>query len=107
MTIAVVLVVIIEVLFSPILNSLLDLFKGGEYVFRDTILFNSDVSIIYLNFVFFLEILGAFYAGVKLIKFASKERNISKRIVGVILCLVAISGIVSLIFVNVFSSIGF
>lgn len=101
------LLLVPEIIFSPILNIVFSFFAKANHLIRDNILFSGDISIGYLNIVLFLQLIGSVGGAVLCHKIYKRDRNNLFLVCACLLFLVSFLVVLSLLFVNAFSSIGF
>ncbi len=98
-----ILLILPEIIFSPILNTVISLLKPSNHLWRDNILFSS--SIVYLNIIFIIQFVGSVFANIFFFK--NKLQNRSFIILGIFLSIISLLILLLFIFVNIFSRINF
>ena len=101
-------VAVIEVLFSPTIVTVWSIIKPSNTLLRNTILFDSGVSIVFLDAVLLIEFFCLLASAISLWKIKSqvKYNNIQK-IVGVSLFLFSLLPLFSILVVHIFNGAGF
>ena len=101
-----IILIIPELIFSPILNIVYSLVKPSNFLIRDNVLFRGDVSIIYLNIMLLIQLFGSIALSYLMFKNIQRN-NFLYLFLGTLFVFISLLILLSLFVANIFSGVGF